>query len=83
MLFFELLFLASEIIFLFYLFRKYKIIAGKEKIIAEELLSIRSQKESLDELEKMLKEDFTKELEERKKYIIEEFRDRLNHNNIN
>ena len=79
MLFFELLFLTSEIIFLFYLFRKYKIIAGKEKIIAEELLSIRSQKESLDELEKMLKEDFVKELEERKKYIIEEYRDKLNH----
>jgi hypothetical protein len=79
MLFFELLFLTFEIVFLFYLIRKYKIITGKEKIIAEELLSIRSQKESLDELEKMLKEDFVKELEERKKYIIEEYRDKLNH----
>ena len=83
MLFFELLFLTFEILFLFYLIRKYKTIFGEEKIIAEELLFIRSQKESLDELEKMLKEDFAKELEERKKYIIEEFRDRLNHNNIN
>jgi hypothetical protein len=33
----------------------------------------------LDELEKMLKEDFAKELEERKKYILEEYRDKLNH----
>ena len=79
MLFFELLFLTFEIVFLFYLIRKYKIITGKEKIISEELLSVRSRKESLDELEKMLKEDFVKELEERKKYIIEEYRDKLNH----
>jgi hypothetical protein len=79
MLFFELLFLVSEIIFLFYLVLKYKIIAGKEKIVAEELLSIRSRKESLVELEKMLKEDFAKELEEKKKYILEEYRDKLNH----
>ncbi|MHB1681077.1 MAG: hypothetical protein ACYCTB_11325 [bacterium] len=83
MLFFELLFLISEIIFSIYLIRKYKILAAKEKTIAEELLSIRSRKESLIELEKMLKEDFAKELEERKKYILEEFRDRLNHNNMN
>ena len=79
MLFFELLFLAAETIFLFYLIRRYKIIAGKEKTIARELLFIRSQKESLAELEKMLREDFARELEERKKYILEEYRDRLNH----
>ncbi|MHB1645883.1 MAG: hypothetical protein ACYCSW_05160 [bacterium] len=70
MLFFELLFLISGILFSLYLIlRKYKILAGKEKTIAEELLSIHSRKESLIELEKMLKEDFARELEERKKYI--------------
>lgn len=79
MLFAELLFLTSEIVFSIYLFRKYKTFAGKEKIIAEELLSIRSKQESLVELKKILKDDFAKELWERKKYILEEYRDRLNH----
>ena len=79
MLFLTIFLLVPEIIFSFYLIRKYKTLADKEKTIAEELLSIRSQKESLDELEKMLKEDFAKELEERKKYILEEYRDKLNH----
>ncbi|MHB1664943.1 MAG: hypothetical protein ACYCT7_06750 [bacterium] len=83
MLFFIIFLLIPEIIFSIYLIRKYKTLAGKEKTIAEELLSIRSRKESLVELEKMLKEDFARELEERKKYILEEFKDRLNHNNIN
>ncbi len=79
MLFLTIFLLIPEIIFLFYLIRKYKTFAGKEKAIAEELLFIRSRKESLVELEKMLKEDFAQELEERKKYILEEYRDRLNH----
>ncbi|MHB1680765.1 MAG: hypothetical protein ACYCTB_09725 [bacterium] len=79
MLFLTIFLLIPEIIFSFYLIRKYKILACKEKTIAEELLSICSRKESLIELEKMLKEDFVRELEERKKYILEEFRDRLNH----
>ena len=68
MLFLTIFLLIPEILFLIYLFRKYKILAGKEKTIAEELLFIRSRKESLIELEKMLKEDFAQELEERKKY---------------
>ena len=42
MLFAELLFLTSEIIFSFYLSLRYKKLAGKEKIADEELLSIRS-----------------------------------------
>ncbi|MHB1694332.1 MAG: hypothetical protein ACYCUW_10715 [bacterium] len=71
--------LILEFIFSIYLIRKYKTLAGKEKTIAEELLFINSRKESLVELEKMLKEDFTREIGERKKYILEEYRDRLDH----
>ncbi|MHB1654708.1 MAG: hypothetical protein ACYCVD_20035 [Desulfitobacteriaceae bacterium] len=52
MLFLTIFLFIPEILFSIYLIRKYKTLAGKEKIIAEELLSIRSRKESLVELKR-------------------------------
>ncbi|MHB1697776.1 MAG: hypothetical protein ACYCSQ_06725 [bacterium] len=73
----ELCFFAAEILFAAYLYRKFRTFSRKEKEIARQLSFIRSRRESLDRQEEILKEDFARELEERKNFILDEFKDQL------
>ncbi|MHB1546558.1 MAG: hypothetical protein ACYCSB_02110 [bacterium] len=77
MLILELCLFAAEILFAVYLCRKHRTLSGKEKEISKQLSFIQSQRKSLKLQEEILKEDFTKDLEERKNFILDEFKDRL------
>ncbi|MHB1696597.1 MAG: hypothetical protein ACYCSQ_00600 [bacterium] len=66
----EIILLLAESLFLVYLIRKQKNLIKKES-------AIKGRIEFLDNLKIMLNEDYTKELEERKICILNEFEEKL------
>ena len=73
----SIIILALEALFAFYLFRKYKSVKEKEAAADMLIKENESRKKFLDNQQIILKEDFTRELEERKKCLLDEFMDNL------
>ena len=71
-----ILFLA-ESLFLVYLIRKQKNIAKREKAVIEKESVIKLERESLNNLKIILDEDYARDLENKKTFILNEFADKL------